>query len=503
MIALSIIAIYLGGMVLLGFLSATRSRGTSEDFFVTSHTVGPLLMLLSLFATTMTSFALIGSTSESYHTGIGVYGMLASWSGIVHAGVFFFVGIPLWARGKRFGYVTQVQYFRDRFESNLLGWLLFPILVGLVIPYVLMSLLSAGSYLNSITAGTFPEFFKDTRGGIPPALASGAVTLVVLAYIFLGGWRGAAWANAAQTILFMGGAILTYLAIGTKMGGFSEATQRVMEKHPERLVRGEHMSQIHFFSYAFVPLSVGMFPHVFQQWLTAKSAKTFRLTVIAHPIFILLLWLPCVLLGVWGTAAVMPDGSLVIPADHPPNSELGIMIAKLTNKWVAGLISAGILSAIISFDSQFLALGTMFTNDVVVHRFGEKRFNDRQKIWITQGFIVLIVMITYLFSLGEPRQVFKLGVWCFSGFSALFPLVVASLYWKRATTAGAIASILVTAVVWCILFHAGGYGAQKDYLFLGMEPAGPIMACSTLALVAVSLVTQPPSEATIRRFFPR
>jgi solute:Na+ symporter, SSS family len=57
-----------------------------------------------------------------------------------------------------------------------------------------------------------------------------------------------------------------------------------------------------------------MFPHVFQHWLTARSAKTFRLTVVAHPLCIIIVWLPCVLLGVWATSALMPDGSLVVPA---------------------------------------------------------------------------------------------------------------------------------------------------------------------------------------------
>ena len=60
-------------------------------------------------------------------------------------------------------------------------------------------------------------------------------------------------------------------------------------------------------------------------------------------------------------AAVMPDGSLLIPEKHPPNSELAIMIERLVPPLLAGLISVGILSAIISFDSQFFALGAMCT----------------------------------------------------------------------------------------------------------------------------------------------
>ena len=91
---------------------------------------------------------------------------------LVHSAVFFFVGIRLWAIGKRYGYVTQIQFFRDRFESDDLGLLLFPILVGLVIPYLLVGLLGARGVVRSLTVGAFPELFAST-GRRRAALADG------------------------------------------------------------------------------------------------------------------------------------------------------------------------------------------------------------------------------------------------------------------------------------------------------------------------------------------
>jgi SSS family solute:Na+ symporter len=58
-----------------------------------------------------------------------------------------------------------------------------------------------------------------------------------------------------------------------------------------------------YFSFLLIPLSVGMFPHVFQHWLTARSARAFKLPIVMHPIFIMIVWMPCVLLGVWASAA--------------------------------------------------------------------------------------------------------------------------------------------------------------------------------------------------------
>ena len=62
--------------------------------------------------------------------------------------------------------------------------------------------------------------------------------------------------------------------------------------------------------------------------------------------------------------------------------------------------------------------------------------------------VVAIVATAYLLSRNAPPTIYQLGVWCFSGFAGLFPLVFAALYWRRVTTAGAIASIVATLASW-------------------------------------------------------
>ena len=83
--------------VLLGFalLSRRLLRKSSADYFVASRSIGPFLLLMSVFGTTMTAFALVGSTGKAFDRGIGVYGLMASASGIIHSLVFFLIGIKL------------------------------------------------------------------------------------------------------------------------------------------------------------------------------------------------------------------------------------------------------------------------------------------------------------------------------------------------------------------------------------------------------------------------
>ena len=453
MTQLVIIIIYLLVLLSLGTLVTRWQRGTSKDNMLASHTIGPFLLLLSLFGTTMTAFALIGSTGKAYSLGIGVYGMMASSSGIVHSLCFFFFGIKLWSLGQRYDYRTQIQFFRDRLESGRIGLLLFPILVGLVIPYLLIGVLGSGAIINGVTRGAFQAAFADYGHGVPNWMGSGMICSVVLTYVFLGGMRGTAWANAFQTLVFITLGGIAFVVIANRIGGtagffenMQRATQAVQDTHPEKLSR-QGISQLKFLSYLLIPLSAGMFPHLFQHWLTARSARSFKLPIVVHPLLILLVWLPCVLVGVWATSATL-DGHRIIPADLTnENTVLVRMVTSLSGPILAGFLSAGILAAVMSsLDSQFLCLGTMFTQDIVLYYGGTERFTDRQIIWLSRSFIVVIVLVTYLISLLKLPGVFDLGIWCFSGFTSLVPLLAASLYWKRLTRAGAYAGVLTAAV---------------------------------------------------------
>jgi solute:Na+ symporter, SSS family len=522
MIAFTLIAAYLVLLLIVAFIGRIGFlKNSAVDYFLASRTCGSFLLVMTVFGTTMTSFALVGSTNEAFRRGIGIYGLMASWSGLIHSACFFVIGTKLWYHGKRFGYSTQIQFFRDRFQSPLLGYLLFPIIVGWVIPYVMLNILGSGTTIAAVTKGAFPDLFGPTChglfktanvGAIPQWLGSATVCVVVLLYVFGGGMRSLSWANAlhASVLIALGGVIL-FLVVG-QLGGAVAASQNVAAHRPDLLVRGPvgdtpgHIGQFEFLTYMFVPLSVGMFPHLFQHWMTAKDVKTFRTVVILHPFFIMLVWAPCVLLGVWATVAYVNGEPLIATASvvtPEMKAVLATMVRKLTNPFVAGFLGVGIVSATMSLDSQFLALSSMFTHDIIARAFGEDRFSDTHRILAGRLMVVTIVATAYVLALFAPASIYSLGVWCFTGFSGLFPLVFAALYWRRVTTAGAIASIVATLATWGYLFYESGWGADDKYLFHGMLPAAPIVLVSAATILIVSLVTPPPPKEVVARFFPK
>ncbi|TWT41143.1 Sodium/pantothenate symporter [Phycisphaerae bacterium RAS1] len=583
MTQLWIIVAYLAALILLGLASNSVFKGTAVDYFVASRGVGPVLLVLSVFGTTMTAFAIQGSSGEAWASGVGVYGKMASWSGIVHAACFFLIGVRLWALGKRYGYQTQIQFFRDRFESSNIGLLLFPILVVLQMPYIIIGIIGSGTMIETATAGAFPELFGGagvTKGAIPFWLGTLLATGVVWLYVSLGGARATAWANALQTVIFLVVGVVTFWAVAGKLGGADSATKMVQEYNPSKLTRGvtpEHqqiykeklaiwrastqpapapasasstpafsaspasprqaalrphapreMTELEFFSYGMIPLSVAMFPHLFQLWLTARSARSFRLTVTLHPLLVMVIWAPCIAIGIWATSAIV-NGQPVIPYTPQgetipgqrvlgPNAVIGLMVRMLADPVVGGLLAAGVLAAILGgMDAQFLCLGSMFTHDVVDHYASGDGMSDRQRLLTGRIFVVLVVLASWLLALGlkSVQPIFGLAVWCFSGFSALFPLVFAALYWKRTTKWGAYASI-AAGIGLGIYYYVdinrktnwSGRGEPLVHyqLFgtdIGVVPAMPMVLLAALALVVVSLITPRPAAATLEKFFGR
>jgi SSS family solute:Na+ symporter len=520
-----VIGIYLAALLAMALGARFLFRGTSKDYFVASHSIGSFMLLMSVFGTTMTAFALVGSTGKAFQRGVGTYGLMASASGLIHAACFFLIGMRLWAIGKRHGYVTQIQFFRKRFDSDALGYILFPILVLLVIPYLLIGVIGSYRVLEPLSKGLFPVFGE--TGQLPAWLIGLVICGVVLTYIFAGGSRAAAWANTFQTLVFMAMGVLAFTLISNHFGGLGAAIEQANPAHlvrtPSELevagkagtfTREVGVPPLMFLTYMFIPLSVGMFPHLFQHWLTAKSARAFKLTVVAHPLCIMIVWVPCVLIGLWATGAFVEGNENF--AKPPlallkglPDSSVGAVLTLMLrgmveNPVVVGLVTAGILAAIMSsLDSQFLCLGTIFTNDIVLHN-SKRSYSDKQVVGFARMFIVGIVTLTYVLSLvlHDSQNVFDLAVWCFSGFAALTPLVFAALYWRRSTKAGAIASVLVVAATWFAFFWKSGFGGELTILN-GVKPVAVCWLSGAAAMVVVSLMTRPPSEETIGKFFPK
>lgn len=481
---LVVLGVYLSLVLLVGMLSHRSFRGTSEDYFVATRSIGPFVLLMSVFGTHMTAFSMLGASGEAYRSGVGVFGLMASAAAIVVPVMMYFIGTRLWVTGKRFGFMTQAQLFRARWQSDGLGLLLFIVLLALVVPYLLIGVLGGGFTLTQITGGEVPSWV----GGL-------AISLVVWLYVTFGGLRGTAWVNTFQTLVFMTLGAVTVIWIVRELGGLEGALAQVAADRPDLMVRGDTISKTRFITYLLIPMSIGMFPHMFMHWLSAKRVETFRLPMIAYPICVAIVWVPSVLLGMMGHLS-FPD------LQGPETSSVLIRLIHLhAPELLAGLLGAGVFAAVMSsLDSQVLAIGTMFTHDIVGHYGFKDRMSEKQQVLVGRLFIAGILLLTYLISLVANATIFSLAVWSFTGFSGLFPIVAAALFWRRSTKVGAMASVLTVVCLW-IYFFATGFNVPGYSAFgTGLPPVLVIFVASSLAMLVGSWLSKPPSEEVVERF---
>ncbi|HVV70631.1 MAG TPA: sodium:solute symporter family protein [Verrucomicrobiae bacterium] len=511
MIPVIVVCIYLVIIAVIGSVAFRRTKANTEDFFLANRAVGSMVFFLSIFATNMTAFAILGSSGQAYRQGIGIYGLMASSSGLVIPLTIFFIGTRLWAIGKRFGHQTQVAFFRDRWECTTIGTLIFVLSIVMLVPYMIISIMGGGRVLNDISGGHVAYW-----------LGCAIVALVVTANVFFGGMRGTVWVNIFQTLLFLlFGAVAVAVISHGLQGGFGEYIQKIAGNPKTRyLVTRERMPERYFWSYSFIPLSSIMFPHMAIMCFAARKVTAFKRTVVLYPLAIMAIWLPCIFLGVLGTqlepGLKNPDGILLhLLTDHAP-------------AWLAGILGAGIISAVMGSDThQVLAVSTMFTKDVFAHYGGTTKYGEKGSVLFARLFILGVTALAYAIALVTPASIFELAVrFAFTGFAAMAPVMIAALFWKRSTKYGALASTLWVAgwlvLTWylhrisdgiapkpgqpdVLIFPALGHLFERSIANVttyGFLPVVPMVLGSALWMVLVSLVTPPPSRATIEKYFP-
>jgi SSS family solute:Na+ symporter len=505
-----IVFAYLGVILYIGIFAWRGSRGAGavEEYFLAGRSLGPAVFLLSLFGTNMTAFTILGSAGHAFANGIVTFGLMASSSAFVIPLTLFFVGTRMWALGKRYGFITPVQMFRDRWECGHIGTMIFAVQAALLVPYIIIGVMGGGTALAAISGGVVPFW-----------LGGAVVALVVMSYVFFGGMRGTAWVNAFQTVLFLSFGVVALIVIGRGMGGFPAAMESLLEDPATApLLTRERFSPLFFFSYTFIPLSTIAFPHIAIFCLTARRLVQFKRTVVFYPLCILAIWLPCVFLGVAANTMTDTPGIAsklearqelaAAPASMPAEERTAlrrqaagddvvpIMLERFAPLWLAGLLGAGIMAAVMASDSQILALSTMFTEDVFTFYGGTKRFGEAVQVQTGRAFVVILTLAAYVIALRAPQGIFDLAVqYAFSGYSAMSPLLLAALFWRKSTKWGAMAVVLW--VVAAVVYTARVPGALA---WFGLMPVVPMTLVAALLMIVVSLATPKPSAGTLARY---
>ena len=469
-------AAYLVAMLLLG-VAAYRMTSNLSDYVLGGRSLGPGVAALSAGASDMSGWLLLGLPGAVYASGLGEL-----WIGVgLVAGAFVnwaFVARRLRrATAMAKDSLTIPDFLENRFEDSTR---VLRVISAVVILIFFTLYISAGLVGGGL-------LFQSSFGmEYQTALYIGA--LVIISYTFLGGFLAVSWTDFAQGILMFLTLLVVPMFVVVLVGGWGSAQGEIRSIDPSYTTVLEGMTFLGIIS--LLAWGLGYFgqPHILARFMALRSEDDVpRATMIGMSWMILAL-VGAVATGYFGIAYF---------ADAPIEESETILIAliqALFNPWVAGVLMAAILAAIMStIDSQLLVSASALTNDFYKGMI-RPRASDQELVWVSRGAVILVSVIALYLALDPEAGVLDLVAYAWGGFGAAFgPVIILSLYWSRMTRNGALAGMIVGAVTVIVWNELSG-GLFDVYEIL------PGFIFATIAIVTVSLMGKGPSASVSEQF---
>jgi solute:Na+ symporter, SSS family len=274
-----------------------------------------------------------------------------------------------------------------------------------------------------------------TDGHIPLWLGAGVAYGIVLVYVLTSGVSAVGWTNTFQGIFMLVIAWTLGLYLPAKLyGGVGPMFQEIAATRPELLTvpgltaAGDAWTWGGYSSAILVSaIGVSMWPHLFMKAFAAKDDRTIRRTVVLFPTFQLFL-IPVFIIGFAGV--LFPE------SPQEPDFILPFLILRSELPvFLVGLFCAGALSASMSTGDALLHAGASVAVEDGIRPFRE--LDDRRRRLLMRGLVVALGAVAYFFALYEGFSLVVLLLSSYGIIAQFTPPLLAALYWRRATTAGA------------------------------------------------------------------
>ena len=303
-----VLAVSLLGMcalALCGFLGRTGRSTDLAEWAVGRRNFGTAAMWFLQAGEVFTTFSFLGVAGVAYSGGN------AATYAVVYLAIAFlllyFVQPRLWRLGKEHGYLTQADYFTDRYRSPLFGKVVAVIGLIFLLPYIQLQLTGLGMVVGLVTGST-------ASGRLSMVLAS----VLTAAFVLWSGIRGLKNSAYFKDVLTVG--VMAVLAVVVPLhyvgGGVGEVFRRVHEVQPQMLtVHGGAQDQVWWTTSVLVSaIAGGMMatPHHWPPLMAAGSPRAIRTNNVFMPLYQVALMIP-IMVGLTGVVArVEGDGDGVL-----------------------------------------------------------------------------------------------------------------------------------------------------------------------------------------------
>jgi len=429
---------YLIVLMIIGILALGKTK-TYGMFFIAGRKLHILATSLSAQATDMSAWLTIGLPGQAFLSGIGT----------------------IWVESR---YKDDTRILR--LVSSILILVFMTAFIGAV----------AKGGAKAVEAAIGIDFFW----------ALVITYIVIIFYTFAGGFWAVAWTDVFQALLMI--IILIVMPIVglfalKDMGGISNAINQLDPSMLDPLGGLSGIAALSFVLgyFAWIVGYPGQ-PHIVTRFIAVDDPRKLR-----RPGSIIgMLW---VLIALWGAVAVGIVGAAYFSGGLADPEMVTPELAKaLLPLPLAGVVIAAIMAAMMStVDSQLLVATSAMVQDILV-KLVKPTIKKDDLLKIARIGTIVIAAISFYAGMSGSKFVYWAVSFAWGCSAATFgPLLLISIWWKKATKAGAIAGLIIGAI------------GDISFEYMGIRPLGAPayftwFFVTTAIIIVVSLLTKPPKK---------
>jgi len=494
----------------LGYLGYKRTKN-ADDYLLGGRQVNPFIMALSYGATFISASAIVGFGGVAATFGMGIQWlcMLNMLMGVIIAFIFF--GRRTRKKGADYKANTFPQFIGLHYGSRS-------------VQVFIAAVVFIGMPLYTAVVMKGGAVFIEQMFHIDYHVALLVFTLIVAAYVITGGIKGVLYTDAFQAvIMFLCMLFLLfwfYHVLGMNFSEANTALSNIADKVPERFREIGHQgwtqmpvtgSPQWYSLITSLILGVGIGclaqPQLAVRFMMVKSGKQLNRGVLIGCLFITITVGTIYHVGALSNLFFLKqDGVVASEAVKDMDKIIPLFINRATPEWFGAFFMLCILSASMStLSALFHTMGSAFGSDIF-SRLGRRR--DKTSTLSIRIGVLISILVSYVICYVLSAGIIARGTALFMGVCAVtfLPAYFCSLYWKRATRQGALASLwtglTVSLFVMTFLHKAeaapiglcrlltGKDVLIETYPWFAIDPIIFALPLSALAVVVVSLMTQ-------------
>tara|TARA_B100001121_G_scaffold310038_1_gene339160 strand:+ start:273 stop:1754 length:1482 start_codon:yes stop_codon:yes gene_type:complete len=425
---IAIVLIYLFCVIGIGVLSSKKVV-SMVDYLVAGRRISPYLGVASLGGTELGLITVMYNAQKGFSAGLSALHM-AIIAGVVTfmVGQTGFIVVPL----RRLKVLTIPEFYEQRFGQSV------RVLGAIVL--VLAGVLNMGLFLKVAAIFVSVMFGWDPTGW-PLMICMSALLMMVLAYTLLGGMVSVILTDFIQFVLLSLALIIfvgfLYVGLGWEaiVSGWM-AVHGAVGFNPFHSNSGFGLSYVVWMVVTAGLVSIAIWPTALSRALVLPDDAAVKKQYTLASIPMMARFVIPMVIGAMAFVLLGPgDGLVAFPTAALQVLPLGFL----------GVLVAGLLAAMMStFDGYLLCWSSVIVRDIIMP-LSKRHWTDAEQMRLIRRFVVLCgVFMLYwgLFYQGSEDVWDYLAITGAIYFTGAIPVMIGGLYWKRASTVGAMLSLL-------------------------------------------------------------